>query len=105
VGNVRIRDTSFALDSRTAAYFTDDERLEAYTNVVAVNRRSGSLLRGPNLTYLRAAQGIRDTSEMRATGRPTIEYRAESDTAAEPYIIVADRVRMRGSEQVWGGAG
>ena len=103
VGNVRIRDTTFALDSRTAAYFTDDERLEAYTNVVAVNRRSGSVLRGPNLTYLRAAQGIRDTTEMRATGRPTIEYRAESDTTAEPYIIVADRVRLRGDEQVWGG--
>jgi hypothetical protein len=103
VGSVRIRDTSFALDSRTATYFTGDERLEAYTNVVAVNRRSGSVLRGPNLTYLRAAQGIRDTTEMRATGRPTIEYRAESDTTAEPYIIVADRVRMRGEEQVWAG--
>jgi len=103
VGNVRIRDTSFALDSRTAAYFTGDERLEAYTNVVAVNRQSGSVLRGPNLTYLRAAQGIRDTSDMRATGRPTIEYRAESDTTAEPYVIVADRVRMRGNDEVWAG--
>ena len=103
VGNVRIRDTSFALDSRTAAYYTGDERLEAYTNVVAVNRQSGSVLRGPNLTYLRAAQGIRDTSDMRATGRPTIEYRAESDTTAEPYIIVADRVRLHGNDQVWAG--
>ena len=103
VGNVRIRDTAFALDSRTAAYFTGEERLEAYTSVVAVNRRSGSVLRGPNLTYLRAAGGIRDTTEMRATGRPTIEYRAESDTSAEPYLIVADRVRMHGNEQVWAG--
>jgi hypothetical protein len=103
VGNVRIRDTSFTLDSRTASYFTADERLEAYTGVVAVNRRSGSVLRGPNLVYLRAAAGIRDTTEMRATGRPTIEYRAEADTAAEPYIIVADRVRLRGNAQVWGG--
>ncbi len=103
VGNVRIRDTAFTLDSRTAAYFTGDERLEAYTNVVAVNRQSGSVLRGPNLTYLRAAQGIRDTSDMRATGRPTIEYRAESDTTAEPYIIVADRVRMLGNDEVWAG--
>jgi len=103
VGNVRIRDTTFSLDSRTASYYTGDERLEAYTNVVAVNRRSGSVLRGPNLVYLRAAQGIRDTTEMRATGRPTIEYRTESDTAAEPYLIVADRVRLRGAAQVWGG--
>jgi hypothetical protein len=103
VGNVRIRDTSFALDSRTASYFTSDERLEAYTNVVAVNTRTGAVLRGPDLTYLRAAQGIRDTSEMRATGRPTIEYRTDGDSAAEPYIIVADRVRLRGNHQVWAG--
>lgn len=103
VGSVRIRDSSFTLDSRTASYFLGDERLEAYTNVVAVNRRSGSVLRGPNLTYLRAAQGIRDTSEMRASGRPTIEYRTRPDSALEPYRIVADRVRMRGEDQVWAG--
>jgi hypothetical protein len=103
VGNVRLRDTSFALDSRTASYFTGEERLEAYTNVVAVNTRTGAVLRGPDLTYLRAAQGIRDTTEMRATGRPTIEYRTDGDTAAEPYIIVADRVRLRGNHQVWAG--
>lgn len=103
VGSVRIRDTSFALDARTATYFLGDERLEAYTNVVAVSRRSGSVLRGPNMTYLRAAEGIRDATEMRASGRPTIEYRSASDTAGEPYVIVADRVRMVGDEQVWAG--
>lgn len=103
VGNVRIRDASFTLDSRTASYFLGDERLEAYTDVVAVNRRSGSVLRGPNLTYLRATQGIRDTSEMRASGRPTIEYRARPDTTLEPYLIVADRVRMAGDDRVWAG--
>jgi len=103
VGNVRIRDESFTLDSRTASYFLGDERLEAYTDVMAINRRSGSTLRGPNLTYLRAAQGIRDTSEMRATGRPTIEYRARPDTTLEPYLIVADRVRMAGDDRVWAG--
>jgi hypothetical protein len=40
---------------------------------------------------------------MRATGRPTIEYRTDGDSAAEPYIIVADRVRLRGNHQVWAG--
>ncbi len=103
VGNVRIRDVSFALDARTATYFIGEERLDAFTNVVAVNLRSASVLRGPNITYLRAAQSIRDTSEMRASGRPTIEYRATSDTAAEPYLIVADRVRLRGDDRVWAG--
>lgn len=103
VGGVRIRDTTFALDAVRASYYLPDERLEAHNRVVAVNRRSGSVLRGPNLTYYRAARGVRDSTEMRATGRPTIEYRSRPDTALEPYIIVADRVRMKGDDRVWGG--
>ena len=103
VGNVRIRDTTFALDSYRATYYLRDERLVAQNRVVAVNRRSGSVLRGPNLTYYRAVRGLRDTTEMRATGRPTIEYRSQGDSTAEPYIIVADRVRMVGEDRVWGG--
>src|SRR5881296_1792604 len=100
IGRVVIRDTGLALDARTASYYLRDERLEAHNNVVAVNRRTGSVLRGPNLRYLRAAQGIRDTVEMYATQRPTVEYRQSntpSDSAQqEPYIIVADRLRFKG---------
>ena len=103
VGNVRIRDTSFALDSHRATYYLREERLLAQNRVVAVNKRSGSVLRGPNLNYYRAVRGLRDTTEMRATGRPIIEYRSATDTAAEPYLIVADRVRMLGEDRVWGG--
>lgn len=103
VGRVRIRDTTFALDAARASYFLGDERLEAHNQVVAVNRRTGTVLRGPNLTYYRAARGVRDSTEMRATGRPTIEYRARPDSTLEPYLIVADRVRMKGDDQVWGG--
>src|SRR5438874_1291119 len=75
IGRVQIRDTGLALDSRFASYFLKDERLEAHNNVVAVNRRTGSVLRGPNLKYWRAVQGVRDTVEMYATQRPTVEYR------------------------------
>jgi hypothetical protein len=39
---------------------------------------------------------------MYATTRPTIEYRASPDSG-EPYVIVADRVRMKGSERMWAG--
>ncbi|MBI1967092.1 MAG: hypothetical protein HYS40_03795 [Gemmatimonadetes bacterium] len=101
---VRMRDTAIALDANFATYYRLDERLDAHNNVVAVNRRTGSVLRGPNLAYYRAAQGIRDTVELRATGRPTIEYRSAADTgAAEPYLIVADRVRFKGDDRMWGG--
>lgn len=106
IGRVQIRDTGLALDATTATYFLRDERLEAHRNVVAVNRRTGSVLRGPNLKYWRAAKGIRDTVEMYATTRPTVEYRqtTQGDSAAtEPYIIVADRIRLKGDDRMWAG--
>src|SRR5436309_6919575 len=106
IGRVVIRDTGLALDARTASYFLKDERLEAHDNVVAVNRRTGSILRGPNLRYWRAVKGIRDTVEMYATQRPTVEYRQNQpgDTvSSEPYIIVADRLRFKGDDRMWAG--
>ena len=104
IGRVQIRDTGMTLDARTASYFLKDERLEAHNNVVAVNRRTGSVLRGPNLLYWRAAKGIRDTVAMYATQRPTVEYRqnASGDTlSSEPYIIVGDRLRFKGDDRMW----
>src|SRR6059036_1629753 len=83
---VHIRDTAITLDATTASYFLRQERLEAHRNVVAVSRATGSVLRGPNLTYYRAARGVRDTVEMYATSRPTIDYRASPDSG-EPYVI------------------
>src|SRR5881396_192602 len=101
---VHIRDTAMTLDATTAAYFMGQERLDAHKNVIAVNRKTGSVLRGPNLTYYRAVRGVRDTLEMYASGRPTIEYHTTADTGGgEPYIIVADRVRFKGNDRMWGG--
>src|SRR6058998_4319770 len=101
---VHIRDSALTLDATTAAYFLRQERLEAHKNVVAVNRKTGSVLRGPNLTYYRAVKGVRDTLEMYASSRPTIEYHTSADTGGgEPYVIVADRVRFKGNDRMWGG--
>jgi len=102
LGRVQIRDTAFSIDATTAAYFLRQERLEAHKDVVAVTRPNGSVLRGPNLIYYRVARGVRDTAEMYATSRPTITYRASADSA-EPYVIVADRVRMKGNDRMWAG--
>ncbi|HYT05209.1 MAG TPA: hypothetical protein VEM13_10080 [Gemmatimonadales bacterium] len=99
---VHIRDTSITLDATNASYFLRQERLDAHRNVVAVNRQTGSVLRGPNLTYYRAVKGVRDTLEMYASSRPTIDYRASADSG-EPYVIVADRVRFKGNDRTWGG--
>jgi len=105
IGRVQIRDTALALDSRFASYYMREGRLEAHNNVVAVNRSNGSVLRGPNLRYMRAIPGVRDSVEMYATQRPTVEYRqADSSGAAlEPYIIVADRLRFKGNDRMWAG--
>ena len=59
---------------------------------------------------------MRDTVEMYATERPTIRFYSSRDTArtgtagataradtAEPFVIVADRSRMKGNDQMWGG--
>lgn len=97
VRRVRFRDETVELTSDRASYFLTDERLEAYGNAVLRNRRTGSVLRGPRLVYRRAAPGVRDEAEWEACERPTIEYRAEVDTApADPYIIVAQCVRLEG---------
>jgi hypothetical protein len=102
IGHVVIRDTAMALDANRASYFLRDERLEARKNVVATNRRTGSVLRGPHLDYYRAAAGVRDTVEMFAASRPTVEYRQAADSG-EPYVIVGDRIRFKGDDRVWAG--
>src|SRR5260370_10719585 len=88
---VHIRDTVMTLDATTASYFLGQERLEAHKNVVAVNRSTGSVLRGPNLMYYRSAKGVRDTLEMYASSRPTIDYHATAHLS-EPCILIAERV-------------
>jgi len=104
LGGVQIRDSAMSLDAVTVHYFVRQERLDAHKNVVAVSRANGSVLRGPNLIYYRVVRGVRDTMEMYASSRPTIEYRSAGDSgAAEPYIIVADRVRLKGNDRMWAG--
>lgn len=103
VGRVRFRDSTATLDASRASYFTADERLEAFGQVRLVNRETGSVLTGPHLSYRRAVPGVRDTTELYATERPTVHYRSAADTAAPPYVIVGNRVRLRGAMRAWAG--
>ena len=106
IGNVQYRDSSLSMDADFGTYYKNGERWEARGNVDTKNLRTGSTLTGPALDYLRAVKGVRDTLEMYATGRPTIRY-LETDSVAsktvEPYLIVADRVRFKGNDQIWAG--
>jgi hypothetical protein len=103
IGRVEFRDSTVTLNAARAAYFPPDERLEAYGNVRLENRKAGSELVGPNLTYWREVKGVRDTAELFATARPTVRYRAGRAASDEPYVIVGEHVRLRGQDNAWAG--
>ena len=117
VRSVRFQDSTQVLEADRLTYFVRQERLYAEGNVRTRNLRSGSSMTGPNLEYLRARPPLRDTAVMYATRRPTVRFysgrrapapgpsqgdSARADTT-EPFVIVADRARMRGNDQMWGG--
>lgn len=110
LGRVRFQDTVSQLDADHVTYHLREERLYAEGHVYTRNLHTGSDLRGPNLDYYRAAPPIRDTVELFATERPTIHFhsahRSTSQAApadTEPFVVVADRTKMRGNDQMWGG--
>lgn len=117
LGSVHFRDSATTLEADRLTYFVRQERLFAEGNVHTQNLRTRSDLRGPNLDYRRSRPGIRDTAEMYATRRPTIRFYSSRDSArvrgarpdsvpadsSEPFVVVADRARMRGNDQMWAG--
>jgi hypothetical protein len=105
IGRVKYRDSTLTMDADRGTYFKNRERWEARGKVVTKNLVTGSTLTGPALDYLRVVKGVRDTMEMYATSRPTIRY-FPGDTggqAAEPYVIVGDRVRLKGDDRIFAG--
>jgi hypothetical protein len=105
IGRVKYRDSTLTMDADRGTYFKNRERWEARGRVVTKNLVTGSTLTGPALDYLRVVKGVRDTMEMYATDRPTIQY-FPSDTggqAPEPYVIVGDRVRLKGDDRIFAG--
>ncbi len=104
IGNVRYEDSTIVMTADRGTYFKDGERWEARGHVVTQNK-NGSTLRGPSLDYFRVVPGIRDTLEIYSIGRPTIHYATQDSTEApaEPYVIVGDRVRMKGNDRIWAG--
>jgi hypothetical protein len=105
IGNVKYRDSTATLDADNGTYYKEGERWEARGNVRTTNSRTGSTLTGPSVDYLRAVKGVRDSAEMYAIGRPTINYvsKDSAGTPQEPYVIVGDRVRQRGEGKLWAG--
>ena len=105
IGHVKYRDSTLTMDADNGVYYKAGEKWEARGHVTTQNLVSGSSLEGPSLDYYRVVKGVRDTLEMYAIGRPKITY-ATADSAgkaAEPYIIVGDRVRFKGNDRIFAG--
>jgi hypothetical protein len=105
IGSVKYRDSTLTMDADNGTYYKNGEKWEARGHVSTNNLRTGSKLTGPALDYYRVVKRVRDTLEMYSTGRPRIEYTTADPGAkpAEPYIIVADRVRLKGNDRLWAG--
>lgn len=94
IGTVRYREPKVSLDSDRLTYFRTDERVLVEGNVVAVTDDSSSMT-GPRVEYFRAVRGVRQTSRMVATSRPTLRT-FETDSLGrrqpDPVVLVADQI-------------
>lgn len=105
IGNFRYEDETAKVTSDFGTYYKDAERWEARGNVHYRDTRDGSELRGPSADYYRQSRGIREQEELYADQRPTLTLAARdsANRVTDPYVIVADRIRMRGEDLMWGG--
>lgn len=105
IGHVKYEDSITTQTATRGTYYRNGDRWEARGNVHTENRKDGSTIDGPWLDYFRSVPGTRDTVELYAIQRPTIRS-FTTDSAGnrgEPYLIVADRVRLKGNDRTWAG--
>ncbi len=104
IGQVRYEDSSMVMTADRGTYRRAGEVWEARGNV-ETRSSGGSSLHGPTLDYYRVIPGQREVVEVYANGRPTIDYVPHDSTgeAQEPYVIVGDRIRMKGEDRLWAG--
>lgn len=105
IGHFRYEDDQARVTSDFGTYYRDDEKWEATGNVVYTSRRDQSKLEGPLVIYRRKIQGVRDEESVYAEQRPTLTLAAtdSSGKPAEPYLVKANRMTMRGEDKVWAG--
>jgi hypothetical protein len=104
IGNFRYEDPTAQVTSEFGTYIRTQEKWEARGTVIYVNRRDGSRLEGPAVDYYRKIAGQRDLEEVFAEQRPRLTLPVtDSGRGTEPYVIVADRLRLRGQNLMWAG--
>lgn len=104
IGNFRYEDQTAKITSEFATYIKTQEKWEARGNVVYLNIHDNSRLEGPYVDYYRKVAGVRDLEDVYAEQRPRLELPVnDSGRGTEPYIVLADRLRMRGQTLMWAG--
>ena len=105
IGNFRYEDETAKVTSDFGTYYKDSERWEARGNVHYRDLRDGSELRGPSADYMRRIRGMQEQEEVYADQRPTLTLAARdsANRPSDPYVVVADRIRMRGEDLMWAG--
>ena len=106
VGNFRFEDDKSRVTSDFGTYYKDNERWEARGNVVYTDKLDGSTLTGPMVDYFRGIRGTARTQrEIFADQRPvlTVTVRDTLGRPEAPYLVVADRIRMKGDTEMWAG--
>jgi hypothetical protein len=94
IGGVKYREDRVSLDADRVTYFQAEERLVAEGNVVVTMKDSSSMT-GPRAEYLRPVRGLRTSSRINATGRPTLRMFETDSTGrrqGDPVTLVADNI-------------
>jgi hypothetical protein len=101
IGSVHYTEPRVTVNSRRMSYFRLEERLVAEGDVDAV-LPTGTSMRGPVAEYYKQTPS-RPRTRMVATGRPRISLaqRDSSGRAAEPVLLVAERVVLDGDSLVY----
>ncbi|HLB54555.1 MAG TPA: hypothetical protein VJK71_05565 [Gemmatimonadales bacterium] len=105
IGNFRYADETARVSADFGTYLQGDEKWEARGNVVYLNTRDSARMEGPFVNYYRRLRGVRGLEEVFAEQRPrlTLPVRDTGRGDSEPYVVVADRVRLRGQSFMWAG--
>lgn len=105
-GHVHYRDTTYVFDADTAIYIIRQEKLEARSHVIVLDRVAGSTLKGPWVDYWRQVKGVNDSARVEALLRPTVRYFNEApgqdSVGRTPYVLVGDKLKGFGQSRLSG---
>ena len=106
IGNVKYRETKYAIDAKRVTYFRAEERLLFQDSVHAVMTQESATMDGPMLEYFRPVRGLRDRERIVATQRPKLTY-IEKDSAGrdQPPVTVLANTILGGGDSTFIGIG